>query len=312
MAFFGGLSTKILSIIVLSLSGSGAIAGSAIYKNSHQNLSEDSEKNFENSDNNLDSQKEGEISPSLTINEESAKTSPISSEGTQPSPQPEVLLITKDPSLLQEPASSKEQLTQQSLDNSEQINLEVSSLEKPKNSTEETTKKSRKPRREIKEVSIQEKIEQEIKQRKISLESLYKDSVGGETQANYKACVFYQENEEFDENDSDISEGRTKEDESHDSCDGQTIWSSNKFDGTKGKGFWVRGQEEMAKKLLEKNLSELETLGFANSKEINDSSNIFSNLKNDVCLVNHSQREEKKWVEISCSFEKSNELVKEI
>ncbi|CBZ40125.1 hypothetical protein MSUIS_00320 [Mycoplasma suis KI3806] len=301
MAFFGGLSTKILSVVVLSLAGSGAIAGSVIYKNSHQNLSEDSGKNSENSDNNLDSQKGGEISPF-----------PIISEGAQPSSQPEVLLITKDPSLLQEPASSKEQLLQQSLVSSEQINLEVSSPEKPKNSTEETTKKTRKPRREIKEVTIQEKIEQEIKQRKIYLESLYKDSVGGETQANYKACVFYQENEEFDENDSDISEGRTKKDESHDSCDGQTIWSSNKFDGTKGKGFWVRGQEEMAKKLLEKNLSELETLGFANSKEINDSANIFSNLKNDVCLVNHSQREEKKWVEISCSFEKSNELVKEI
>ncbi|ADX97589.1 hypothetical protein MSU_0045 [Mycoplasma suis str. Illinois] len=54
---------------------------------------------------------------------------------------------------------------------------------------------------------------------------------------------------------------RTIKDQTYASCDGQSLWSLNRFEETNRVGFWVRGEINLVNKLIRKNWSNLSSPG---------------------------------------------------
>ncbi|ADX97586.1 hypothetical protein [Mycoplasma suis] len=299
------LSTKVISTLFVSVVGYGIVAGSVIATRKNEGIVERSSAFQQNSHDDKDSKaeednekySEKENIPSLpsesTNSEDSAEkieeSSPILSEQTDQSQSFSVEIIERNSDI-----SSTNSLT------------EIKELEQKPTSGKKVTKKQRRE-----EPSLKERIETEIKNKQISLESLYKDGIGnGDLET--KGCILVKKGEEIkeenEEEELEITEGRTKEGESHDSCDNQTIWSSVKSEETNGKGFWTRGEESWVKRLVKVNWENLRLAGFTNKDQISDSDDPLNNLKEDLCLSSQTQREGGHWIEISCIFDRKTNL----
>ncbi|ADX97583.1 hypothetical protein [Mycoplasma suis] len=320
-----GVSSKILLSTVIGIVGSGVIAGSVVASRNNNVNAVEKEVVVNNNPNNLEGQQH--LLPdytSQTKGEDSQKSSEILEDSDHFSPhskvsdrgEPEALLIIREFSS-QQPKKLEEQLPKQSLvsfPKDEESFAEKSTSEIVLPKSRESSRGGKKVRKEVIEQTDEEKWESEIVNREISLESLYKDGFAGSQEASDRSCILYRKEEEIDDDNFDITEGRTIVDQIYESCENQTTWSLRRFEKTKGKGFWVRGEIELVDKLMRSNWENLFVAGFAEKRETPaESVDALTQLKKDLCSSEKTTREGNiNWLEDSCSFDKSNGLTKEI
>ncbi|AGX88826.1 hypothetical protein [Mycoplasma parvum] len=80
-----------------------------------------------------------------------------------------------------------------------------------------------------------ERWNQERKEQKVQLESIYRYSEAGYSEANKSGCILYRDGDRISE-ETDIVEGTEKED-MRDPCDWRTNWSLEKYKEGKKGGF---------------------------------------------------------------------------
>ncbi|ADX97590.1 hypothetical protein [Mycoplasma suis] len=307
-----GISSKILLSVLTGVVGSGVIAGAVVaVRNNNVNTIE---KVTQNND-----QVEKPLLPSPSEEMERVEVEIISK-----GPLNEIIDGPKD----QKPTQEKLEVKQESTEISEQLlNSEISSIQKsdeeniqPKNSLDNkkeivsplsqeeskktSSRKGRKNREQEPILSNEEKWEKEITSQQISLESIYKFSVGSTSENEWrKGCVLFRKEEKLseDEEDLDIMEGRVVEG-SFDSCGWQTSWSLNKSEGENRTGFWARGKIELVSQLIN-NDSNWDTLKSVSFVKVNGNKQGVEGLNTDLCNVDKKRSDS--WVEVGCVAKES-------
>ncbi|ADX97584.1 hypothetical protein [Mycoplasma suis] len=302
-----GLTTKILSVVIAGVAGSGIVAGSVIAASNNrvsvENIAfEKQSKNPESFDS-LESSSD-DSSGKVTSHSDKIESSKDSVDGLKD--QETVKAVESEKTLPSIPEFTEKTLSSKTLPESkgDETQQQISSSVSSETGTPEKSNfrtKSRKQSRDIEEekLSIRYKREQEAAKKLIGLESVYIDGVGtGELVT--KGCIIYKfgetiKNQTGDEN-FDITEGRTEEGKKHNSCDELTLWSSNKLDvdDHEGTSFWVRGERGLVNKLLRENWDNLSTSGLI-SKELDKKTS--EGLSKEFCSI---EKDDGMWMEISC------------
>ncbi|CBZ40127.1 hypothetical protein MSUIS_00340 [Mycoplasma suis KI3806] len=300
---FLGISSKILLSTVIGIVGSGVIAGAVVAtSNNNVNISEQQTislgKNQHSTFTVPEASKGQEVE--LIFREELSK----GIDGTKnQEPLQEQLRVTEEKS--RTPDQSLSQEISEKTQNTPKVEVQHENPENKRESSVPATQKvskTKKPKVRDPELTPQERWSKEIVDRQITLDSLYIDGIG-DGSSGVKSCVLVQKGEtiEDEEEELNILEGRTKLGERYESCDGQTFWSSYKFDNSSGNGFWVRGEKELVKKLLKTNWDSLWQAGLTKNKEVSENENLLNGLNLENCKI---EKNDGQWMEIGCSFGK--------
>ncbi|ADX97582.1 hypothetical protein [Mycoplasma suis] len=268
-----GLTAKILSAVIVGVAGSGIVAGSVIATSNNSSFAE-----------NVDL-KEQIKGPEISGNREvpPPSTEDNDSKGSD------------DVSEAQDPETEK---VSENSKNPEQNNRVSSSY-----------RRVRQIKEQEKEPNIRDKWDWEISKKEgVWLESVYWN---GEGDLMAKNCILYRRNEvinvesELQNENFDITEGRTVANRNHGSCDEQTLWSSRRLenDDHKGVGFWVRGKRSWVNKLLRVNWNNLSSDGFTTQSVSLKTS---EELDKKFCSI---ERNDGLLLEISC-IKQTNQLLR--
>ncbi|CBZ40130.1 hypothetical protein MSUIS_00370 [Mycoplasma suis KI3806] len=307
-----GISSKILLSVVASLVGTGVIAGAVVAtRNNNVNTIEKVTQNNDQVEKPLLPYPSEEMERvEVEIISKGPLTEIIEGSKEQISTQEKLNVKQESTEISEQPSNSEISLTQNSgetniqsknsLDNDKKI-VSPSSQEEAKRTS---SRKGRKNREQEPILSNEEKWEKEITSQQISLESIYKFSVGSTSENEWrKGCVLFRKEEKpsEDEEELDIMEGRVVEG-SFDSCGWQTFWSLNKSEGENRTGFWVRGKVELVNQLIN-NDSNWDTLKSVSFVKVNGNKQGVEGLNTDLCNVDKKRSDS--WVEVGCVAKES-------
>ncbi|CBZ40126.1 hypothetical protein MSUIS_00330 [Mycoplasma suis KI3806] len=296
-----GLTAKILSAVIAGVAGSGIVAGSVIATSNNRSFAENID---------LKEQMKGpEISGNREVPTPSTEgTDSKVSDDVSETQDPETEKVSESPETL----DSRESLEEKGIETKTQVTSPVPESSKnpeQNNGVSSPSRRVRQTKEQEKEPNIRDKWDWEVSKKEgVWLESVY---WSGEGDLTAKNCILYRRNEvinvesELQNENFDITEGRTVANRNHGSCDEQTLWFSRRLenDEHKGVGFWVRGERSWVNKLLRINWNNLSSDGFV-SKD--SSSKTSEELDKKFCSV---ERNDGLLLEISC-IKPTNQLLR--